>query len=321
MAKKKSKPARKNVLDPLSFMHQPHDKYVRFVLQTRAVALQMMEYCLKKEVFAMLDTHSLALSEDSFVDTKLRSHFSDICYTGQTLSGAPFRITLLFEHKSEKTKWPVLAQLNRYINNIWSTDLRQDRGLSLTLAILIYHGKAPIRKETPSSLFPGAPEILLSYIPSFDYELLDIARIPDKTLEHLDFLLLRNILLALKHNSDHNYVDKYWEKIIIFAPEVRNESIHLEIFQATVLYLNKTSPIFNQKIKDMDNALSAAEQEVVKPYLIELYEQGMEKGMEKGMEYLILAFLKKNPTWSTEQVAVYFEIEKEVVNRVRKNHL
>ena len=76
----------------------------------------------------------------------------------------------------------------------------------------------------------------------------------------------------------------------------------------------------------MDNESSTEAAEVIKPYLIELYEQGIEKGlkkglkkgMKKGMKRLILAFLKKNPTWTDEQVAEYFEIEAGLVKQVLK---
>jgi len=76
----------------------------------------------------------------------------------------------------------------------------------------------------------------------------------------------------------------------------------------------------------MDNALSAAEQEIIKPYLFELYEQGIEKGIEKGIEQgkmdtlrsVVQNFLKKNPDWTDQQVADLFEIDAKLVATLRK---
>jgi hypothetical protein len=76
----------------------------------------------------------------------------------------------------------------------------------------------------------------------------------------------------------------------------------------------------------MKNTLTASEQLVAKPYLVQLIdesmekgmEKGIEKGMEKGMEKLLLAYLKKNPQFKDEQVAEIFDIPVGFVALVRK---
>jgi Putative transposase, YhgA-like len=257
---------------------------------------------------------SLELSDDSFIDARLRAHFSDICYSGQTIDEKPLRISIIFEHKSDKSaNESPLEQLNRYICSTWSGDRKQNRPLSLTIPILVYHGKEPIEKETPALMFPGAPAALLPFVPAFDYVLLDIYRLPDGLLENLQFLLLRNILLALKYGRDENYLRQYWNKVIIFAPELRAENTHLELFQATVIYISRISNVFNENIENMDSVLSSAESYVVKPYVIRLYEQGIEKGIEKT----VLAFLKKKPDWTDQQVAQTFDVSEDMVKKLR----
>ena len=68
--------------------------------------------------------------------------------------------------------------------------------------------------------------------------------------------------------------------------------------------------------------LTASEQLVAKPYLVQLIdesiEKGMERGIEKGMEKLLLAYLKKNPQFKDEQVAEIFDIPVGFVALVRK---
>jgi predicted transposase/invertase (TIGR01784 family) len=328
MKRKKSHPPPTSKLDPFAFMHQPHDKYARFVLQNRAVALEIIQFGLAPEICAMIDLDSLELSEDSFVDAKLQSQFSDVCYNGQTKEGEPIRISIIFEHKSDKDG-SALEQLNRYIYSTWSNDRKQGRALSLAIPILLYHGKEPISKETPAVLFPKAPPDLLPFVPAFDYVLLDVCRLPDELLENLRFLLLRNILLALKYSRDENYLRQNWKKIIIFASELRNTGSHLELFQATIIYMSRVSNIFNENIIEMDNVLSSAEQLVVKPHVIKLYEDAMEKGIQKGVRQglqqgvqegivkVLSAFIKKNPDWTDKQIAPSFEVSEELVRQVR----
>ena len=151
----------------------------------------------------------------------------------------------------------------------------------------------------------------------FNISLPIINALSDETIENLSYLLLRNILLALKHSRDESYIDVNWKKIIIFAPGSMSQSINLEIFQATAIYMSRTSDKFNEKMKDMDTALASSEELVVKPYLIQLYEDGMEKGLEKGMEKLLIAFLKKHPGWTDQQIADSFDVSATWVKKVR----
>ncbi|MEI6409859.1 MAG: Rpn family recombination-promoting nuclease/putative transposase [Bacteroidota bacterium] len=238
MAKRKTKKDKHQSIDPASFVHQPHDKYARFVLRIKEVALEMLQFCVPVRVLEKIDLDSLELSDNSFVDPHLRAHFSDICYEGKTRKDLPFRITFILEHKSVEPDYPIMAQLHKYVSNIWANDVRQGKSLSLTIPIVIYHGERPQAKESPELLFKGAPEDLLSFVPHFDYVLLDLSEIPTEVLENLEFLFLRNVLLALKQSRNAEYVEVSWEKIIIFAPKVRKKSLDFELFYTPKQYLS-----------------------------------------------------------------------------------
>lgn len=292
MAQRKNK-TETDPLDPRSFLHHPHDKYVRFVLQSRHIAIELIKYALPSHLFENIDMNSVELSEDTFIDEKLRGHYSDICYSASTLQGEPLRISIIFEHKSNLPDTPVREQLLRYISGAWAKDLKQNRRLSLIIPILVYHGEAPIEKETNETLFPDAPVDLLPFVPAFDYVLLDIARIPDHIIEALEFRILTNIFLALKYGRNADYVQLNWKKILIFAPEVVQDSQSLDIFKATVLYMSTISLTFNEKIQDMNTALTETEQNIVKPYIVQLYEEGIEKGIEKDKIEVVLAAHRK----------------------------
>jgi hypothetical protein len=75
-------------------------------------------------------------------------------------------------------------------------------------------------------------------VPHFDYVLLDLSEIPTEVLENLEFLFLRNVLLALKQSRNAEYVEVSWEKIIIFAPKVRKKSLDFELFYTPKQYLS-----------------------------------------------------------------------------------
>ena len=132
----------------------------------------------------------------------------------------------------------------------------------------------------------------------------------------------------------------------IFAPQVRQKSLDYELFKATVIYLNTSSKVFSQKLKEMENALSAAEQKEIKPFLLEMYEEwmekgevkgiekgiqkgleegmqkglekGLEKGMQKGMLTMLVAFIQKDPNMDNAAIANLFNISTEMVEKARK---
>ena len=322
MAKEKSSPRRKEIPEnPKDIISQPHDKYVKAVLQHKEMAVALLRYCVLPEIIQNIDLESLQVSEETFIDEHLKAHFSDICYSGFTKNEKPVRVTVIIEHKSKKPHTPVLEQVNRYISNSWSSDVRQGRPLSLTLPVLIYHGKQIIAKETPETLFPDTPAELLSFVPRLDYILLDIRRIPDEVLESIEYLLLQKFLMVLKHGRSAVYFEQYWKKILIFAPGFPDQVLASAIFRVTMVYLGKTLPSFNQNIKNMSDLLSSEEQTAAKPYIIQMLdhaeEKGMEKGIEKGIELLLMKFLKKNPTMSNGQVAEIFEVPLTLVQRIR----
>jgi Putative transposase, YhgA-like len=212
MAKKKTTEKKKEVMDTMSFLHHPHDKYAKIVLQVREIALQIIEYALDPADFECIDLDSLRLSNTTFIDEYLRESFADICYEGTTKSDEPCTINILIENKSDKpdkSEESNLEQLNRYISNKWVEDRKQGRNLALTIPILLYHGSAELKKDTPATLFPKASQNLLRYVPSFDYVILDISHLKDSEIEAIKFIDLRNIFLAFKYGRNEKYLAEH----------------------------------------------------------------------------------------------------------------
>ena len=350
MAKDKTKPKAEFPIDPSEFLHHPHDRYVRFAMQIRDLAMEFLQFSLDTRTKALIDWDSLQISKESYIDEKLKAHYSDICYTGLMHSKEPIRIATLIEHKSDPPrKGELTVQLNRYILNLWIDDLNHSRPLTLTIPIVLYHGNTTLAKETTKVLFSGAPDWLHGFVPSFDYILVDLSKQTEASLESLQMLYLGKFLTALKHSRDDDYIAFYWKKFVIFAPNQYDQIIMRQFSVATVLYLNATSTVFNKKIKNMDNLLTTEEKAGVKPYLFELLDQkkeegraeglekgrkegiekgreegmekgreeGMEKGREEGMENTIRLFLIKNPNWTDQQVAECFEVTIEFVGKIR----
>ncbi len=318
MAKDKTKIDRLPPLDLPDFLGQPHDRYVRFALQIRDLALEFLQFSLDDQIKNLINWDSFQISKDSFIDEKLKAHYSDICYSGFTHSNEPFRIATLIEHKSNPPgKGEITVQLNRYILNMWQDDLNNKRQLTLTIPIVLYHGGPGLTKETTNLLFSTAPRFLHTFIPSFDYILVDLSTLTDEAIEALRMIYLGKFLTALKHSRDDDFIALYWKKFVIFAPKPGSEKTFVQFSTVTALYLNATSTIFNEKLKDMDNLLTTEEKVSAKPYLFELYDKALEKGIEQGIEKAIRLFLHKNPEWTDQQVAESFDVNPSFVQKIR----
>jgi hypothetical protein len=337
MAKKKTTEKKLEVMDSMSFLHQPHDKYAKVILQVREIALQIIEYALDPADFECIDVESLKLSNTTFIDEYLRESFADICYEGMTKTVEPFMINLLFENKGDKPSKSVESnyeQLNRYIANKWLEDRKQGRNLALSIPILLYHGQAPLKKETPATLFPKASQNLLRYVPSFDYVILDISHLKDSEIEAIKFINLRNIFLAFKYSRNEKYLEEHWKKVIIFAAQTAENSSLNIIIKATFLYMVHVSQTVSKKSKNIENELEPDEKASLLPFIPEFFvesftkgraegiaegeKRGEKKGEKKGMEKMLFAYIAKNPTLSDLQIAESFDIEVAFVQRLRK---
>ena len=337
-----------------SFVKNPHDKYARYSLQIREIALAFFQYALDEPMKALLDWETLTLTNDSYIDEELQGHFTDICYSGMTVAGHYFRISLLIEHKSEPPeRGEITEQLGRYIFNGRRNDSKKGQPLTLTIPIVLYHGRKPLKAETPATIFPGAPKMLHRYVPSFDYVIVDLGATTDETLTALEFPPLRQFLLALKYSRNEKMLAHFWTNFLKFAEGINGQLLYVRFVVVTVRYLSANSKTILKKIHLMDNATASPEEKVFKSYLDDWFEeakakalregmeQGMEKGikkgmekgiekgiekglekgmaqgLEKGMENTIRTFIVKNPTWTDRQIADCFDVTLSFVKKIR----
>ena len=147
---------------------QPHDKFFKETFSRKEVARDYIDQFLPVDIRENLDLRTLQLSQTSHIDEELQEHLSDIVYTCRWKSKADVRISLLFEHKSYPEKFPHL-QLLRYLLGTWEYDLREEQPLTVTIPIIVYHGKKKWKYKSFSDYFP-LPKIdkespLVRYIP------------------------------------------------------------------------------------------------------------------------------------------------------------
>lgn len=303
--------------------YSPHDRYLRLVLKIGIVTRETLRAFLPPEQLALLNLGTLSLASESFVSDDLKASLSDVVYTCETTDGRPVRICLLFEHKSVSTGRYIYVQLGRYLLNIQEEDIRQGReSFTLTIPVLIYNGEllwdVPPLREQYGSVQPE----LQGYILHFDIVYVNLQALSDEAIEGLhEFQVLRNVLLALKHAREDDYLRIHFRRLLIFACENADEEVLLHLFEATFIYLQKSSTLSKEELMNLIQTLPPPFEQRAKTTYEQIFEEGMEKGIEQGIEQgiekMLLAFMKKNPEWSDERLSAVFEVSLEVVQKTR----
>jgi predicted transposase/invertase (TIGR01784 family) len=158
-------------------IRNPHDAFFKRLFGDLETATDFMRNYLPSSVVAVLNLATLVLEKESFVDPRLRSHFSDLLFRVKLVTGDDLYIYLLVEHKSAPDGW-VAFQLLRYIMRIWERLAEQGyETLPLILPIVFYHGEERWTVSRRFSALVGAATIpaLQPYVPDFEYDLRDLS--------------------------------------------------------------------------------------------------------------------------------------------------
>ena len=138
-------------------INNPHDRFVKATLSQPDIAASFLTNYLPRETVELLDTSKIELVKDSFVDSDLREHQSDMLFQVQTRNGKAAYVYVLFEHKSAPDPW-VALQLLRYRVRVWESAIRQEnvKQLPVVIPLVLYHGQAVWNVSTQfSALFPS----------------------------------------------------------------------------------------------------------------------------------------------------------------------
>lgn len=78
----------------------PHDTFFKRTFSRIEIAAEFLRHYLPAKVVRQLDLTRLSLEKDSFVDARLRQHFSDLFFRVGLKDGGEAFVYILLEHKS-----------------------------------------------------------------------------------------------------------------------------------------------------------------------------------------------------------------------------
>jgi len=275
-----------------------HDQLFKKAMENPIVAKEFFDAHLPKNIRALVDTNSLKLEKDSFIEQNLKNSFSDVLFTAR-FDNKDAYLYILLEHQSTPDHFMTFRIL-KYMISICTRHMTLNPGakhLPLVYPLIFYNGKKLY--NVPRNLW-GLFENsgLTKDIWTNDYQLINVHDIPDDELKKRAWSGVMEFFL--KHIHERELFNR-WQEIADLLPQFAKVSIGYEYIEM-VLFYTLTKIKQDDKIKLEQLLISELNQETGESLMVSLarhweeegIQKGIEQGIEKGIEKTINNMLKQN---------------------------
>ena len=322
-----------------------HDEFITSILQNLFYARRFLQRALGKHS-KHIDWDTLELADNSYVRHNLKRYISDVVFSVKYQNGVSLNLLLVVEHKSyvPGTKLPIQIQLLGYVLARYEQYLAQykaqkkaakDNGdpvpefqLPVVVPIVVYHGQRRWNPRSWWQLFgkKTLPAELRTYVPYFEYLLLDYHEMTDQQLDELyahdgDLKLVSKLM---KHILDNDLENQLLQFVNEFHEAMKTADGH-DLLEKISLYLSKqleldrieyvinTAEQLNQSEKFINIMRSAYDTLIARGE-----EKGKAIGKAEGKEEMIVAMLKEG--YGSEQIARIAGMPVEAITVVQQKH-
>ena len=256
-----------------------HDQLFRKSLENPIVAYELLQAHLPQEVLAIIDTSTLKLEKESFIEHNLTASIADVLFSVK-FNGNDGFIYLLLEHQSSPDHF-MAFRLFKYMVNIcdqYMTRHPKTKNLPLIYPLIIYNGtKSYNAPRNLWDLFNN--EILAKKFWTEDYKIVNVHDIPD---EEFKTRIWSGILeFFLKHIHERQLL-KRWQQIADILPELTKVSIGYDYIEM-ILHYTLTSIDKNDKIELERMLINTLNQGKGVELMTSLAQSWKEEGIEIGI--------------------------------------
>ena len=191
------------MMPSMSRLTQRHDQFFKRLLDQPGAAGALLRERLPPEIAALLSDESPEHIAGSFVPAELREYRTDRLYRVRTVSGRPWFVHCIVEHKSAPDFWigPQLLGYKVQILEWWKRTEAPGARVSLpaVISIVIYHGKAEWLVPLNFADTIDAGSEVRPWLVDFRYVLVDLGHIENAQLSRNE--VLRVGFLILKYGA------------------------------------------------------------------------------------------------------------------------
>ncbi len=268
-----------------------HDRFFKVLFEKKEEVNEFITKTFPPELTDKLNLETLELDKTEYIDSELRTSFSDVVYNCRYGENLKVKISLLFEHKSQPERFPQL-QLISYMIKIWLKEIEQAKAsklknfkLPVVIPIIFYHGKSSWKYQDFEKSFSAADSNLINFIPKFDYQLIDLSDYTDTEIKELTGKLQLQIgLLLMKNIFDEQKLLNEFSNIFAKIKELLNNPSGKLFFESIVSYLYYATKIDTQKFVEKMETMTTQGTEIFISTAMKLEMRGEKRGIEKGIE-------------------------------------
>nr|VFJ44070.1 MAG: conserved hypothetical protein (putative transposase or invertase) [Candidatus Kentron sp. DK] len=291
----------------------PHDRFMKDMLSLPERADLLLRERLPEAVTKCLSDDPPEPMQDSFVDERLRQHFSDRLFRVTTVNGQSAFLYVLIEHKSSpdtKVGWQLLKYMVEILKQ-WEKENPDWDRLPAIVPFVFYHGAEDWKIPDEFLHLVDAEEGWEPYLLNFRYPVLDLGTVPDTELS--EYPRLRPWLVAMKYATRKDRQAAVVELLIALlkdAPEDLDPIVYYLVL--TYRYDEQTLEKIIREVrpgeegKMMSQFAQDIEKRVRESALREGMQQGMQQGRLEGEANLLLRILPRRfgplPLEITERV-------------------
>lgn len=260
-----------------------HDKFFRASMNHQSVAIDFIQHNFPKKITQALNTNTLKLVQQSFINQDLHEYCSDIVFSCE-LADKPAYLTLLIEHQSTPDKM-MAFRIHQYLFGLLSNHSKQypKKLLPAVYSLVFYHGKTtPYPYSLSLQDCFDDPLNLMSEFFYQDIALVDVNQLSDEVLKKQEWI--GPVTRALKHIRQQEMAP-YALEILASLHWPMNKYEAKEMLYLLLNYLFKEG-----NIKDINSFMTSSSEQLSKPIRSEIMtfaeqmeERGMIKGIQKGI--------------------------------------
>jgi len=258
------------------------------MFSSREIARSFLVNYLPPEISPLINPDSVQLSKDSYIDSRLRSQFSDLLYHVALTDGKDAHVYVLFEHKSQPDDmigWYLLSCMVR----IWRQDMKmgKDRKLRAIIPFVVYHGTKEWTAGFNFQDLFDVPDVFKRFIPGFEYCFCNFQ--PNGTDPVLGNTQLRVALLLLKTIFRPDVADQL-PVIFQLIRDVPRDNFFLEFLESILTYISSATEQVDESylghlIEDV--ALNTGGE-----FMPTLYDKWVEKGSQNATRDSVVEILE-----------------------------
>jgi len=222
-----------------------HDQLFRKSLENPIVAYELLQAHLPKEVLAIIDTSTLKIEKESFIEPDLTASIADVLFSVKFNETEGY-IYLLLEHQSTPEHF-MAFRLFKYMINICDRHLtinQKTKNVPLIYPLIIYNGTKSY--NVPRNLWElfNNPMLAKKFWTE-DHKIVNVHDIPD---EEFKTRIWSGILeFFLKHRHERQLL-KRWQQIADILSELTKVSIGYDYIEM-ILHYTLTSIDQSDKIE------------------------------------------------------------------------